>query len=140
MSICNISFFILIIAIWRRFRQISTFGIQNNNLDVVSVTLNKQTMRWIPGITYDGYTDLLSYIIHLRDKGIWAGRFDAINLFGLPGQNWDYIIDFTFDVAGQAVVVRSFQLYSFTEQIAYANKKTDGTFGWNGGWKTISYT
>lgn len=99
------------------------------------------TVQFLPGRSYDGYTDLLSYIVHLkRDKNIFAGRFDAINLTGLETQNWDYMIDFTFDAAGQAVVVKASALYSYIEKIAYANKKADGTFGWNGGWKTISYT
>ena len=107
----------------------------NNNLSAYK----SNSVQYIPGRTYDGYTDLLSYIVHLKqDKNIVSGRFDAYNLFSLPDQNWDYIIDFAFD-AGGSIVVKAYGMFHYTEHIVYASKQSNGTYAWTGGWKTLTY-
>ena len=97
------------------------------------------TVHWIPGRSYNGYTDLLSYIIYLKNQGYRTGRFNAINLFSLPTQNWDYIIDFTFSDSGDSLLVRANGMFVYDEKIVFASKQSDGTYAWSGGWKTITF-
>lgn len=115
-----------------------TSGMQNNNLSTKIDQAN--TIRWISGRNYDGYKDLLSYIAHLwLHQEILNGRFDGYNLYDLPTQNWDYIIDFTYINSGQSLMVKAHSFFGYTDYVRYASKQANGTYAWTDVWKSRTF-